>query len=557
MLREFYVENFGLIENIQVDLSQGLNVLTGETGAGKSLIIDAVGLLIGGRGSQDFIRTGAEKLFVQGVFSGELSQELILLLSEAGMDLEDDTLILNRELFRTGKNVCRINYRTVPLSLFKEVGKRLINIHGQHEHINLLEESHQLSLLDNYGGQALFLLKEKVKESFLNIKNLKNQLTYLEENTRDAVKKQDFLTFQIKEIEEANLKVHEDEALEKQRKFLQNAEKLALDSRTAYEKLYGSRQAGACDLIGDTLRCLKEIANFDEKIEQIYQNLNELNYTLEDIVRALGNYCENITNNPEELDEIEHRLILLNKLKKKYGPTIEEILKYYREAKEELAVMDVQEEKHRKLTDLLKKEEQKYHLISAELSKLRQQAAERLSDEVTGELKQLHMPSAKFHVQIEEILPGLTGKDGVKFLISPNPGEELKPVVRIASGGELSRIMLGLKVVLSQTDEIPTLIFDEIDSGLGGKAVSDVAQKMKIISQYCQIICVTHSPIIAGFANQHLKISKDMLEKRTVTKIETLHDQNILIELSRMLAGDNVSEITIPQARELLKIGRK
>jgi DNA repair protein RecN (Recombination protein N) len=291
MLSELYVENFGLIEKSIINFNCGFNVLTGETGAGKSLIIDAVGLLIGGRGSQDFIRTGADKLIVQGTFDGDLSPELRETLSEAGFTW-DDSLVLSREISRNGKSTCRVNFRMVPLSFLKEVGRKLINIHGQHEHVNLLEEGTQLLLLDSFGGPEILKLKEEVKAAFLEINKVKSKTAELRQKTENAAKREDYLKFQIREIEEADLKKDEDSLLEKERKILQNAEKITSHANMAYNKLYGGREPGAWDTIQETVQLLKEISVLDEKAEGIYQKVNEINFLLEDTVRELGDYSE-------------------------------------------------------------------------------------------------------------------------------------------------------------------------------------------------------------------------------------------------------------------------
>lgn len=555
MLTELYVENFGLIEKSNISFHRGLNVLTGETGAGKSLIIDAVGLLIGGRGSQDFIRTGADKLVLQGTFSGELSPEIINTLSEAGFTWENDTLILSREIATTGRNICRVNFRPVSLSFLKEIGKKLINIHGQHEHVNLLEDETQLFLLDSYGGSRILKLRDEVRTAYQEIKRIKKKIEELQERTENAAKKEDYLKFQIREIEEADLQVGEDLLLVKERKVLQNAEKISAGSKSAYEKIYGGRGAGAWDLIRESVNLLQEVSLLDEKAEGIFQKLNEINFLLEDVVSELRDYGDNIQNDPYRIDEIEQRIILINKLKKKYGRTIEDIMRSLAEAKEELEELEHQEADFKELALLLEKAEETYKLWSGRLTALRKKSAEHLSQAVTEELQQLHMNSARFQVSVTEASSGLNGRDQVCFFVSPNFGEEMKPVVKIASGGELSRIMLGMKVILSQLDRIPTLIFDEIDSGLGGTAIYDVGKKLKAIAQNSQVICVTHSPVIAGFANHHLKILKEIKDNRTITRIETLRDEEVVWELGRMLAGDNISEITLSQAKEILKIG--
>jgi len=556
MLIELYVENFALIETLRVDFTAGLNVITGETGAGKSLVIDAVGLLMGGRASQDYIRKGADKSLVQGVFNLSDTSEAVNRLKEAGLEPEDETIVLSREVLRNGKNVCRINFRTVPLSLFREISRSLINIHGQHEHITLLEENNQLHLLDCYGGESLLDLKAKVSASFHRMKKAENELQRLVEEIKDGEKKRDFIRYQLKEIQEAALLPTEDDELEKERKRLQNAEKLSRESRSAYEKLYGSSQPGAVDFIGEALNILKGLSSMDEKIQETVDQLSEVYYLLEDITGTVHDYCEQVISDPSRLEIVENRLMQINKLKKKYGAAISDILSCQDQLEKELTELDHHEEKMETLKNLVSKEKSEFTRSSGELTNLRKKAAEKLSHAVTGELKQLHMPNARFLVDITRRPESPSGTDSIQFLISANAGEDFKPVARTASGGEMSRIMLGIKVVFAQLDQISALIFDEIDSGLGGRAVYRVAEKLELISRCTQVICVTHSPVVASFADNHLHITKELAAGRTVTKIIKLNEEQILNELCRMLAGDNASETTLAQAAELLKTAK-
>jgi DNA repair protein RecN (Recombination protein N) len=551
MLTELYVENFALIENLHVYLTSGLNVLTGETGAGKSLIIDAVGLLMGGRASQDFIRRGANKALVQGVFSLIDLPDLADDLKEAGFQLEEDTVILSREIMRSGKNISRINFRIVPLSFFRDISRRLINIHGQHEHITLLEEHNQLTLLDSFGGEEILDLKEKIKLNYHEVKRLEKQLEKLNQDVQDAARRQDYLSYQVKEIESAQLLPREEEELLKEVKILRNTERLVSETHLAYEKLYGSREPGANDLISQAINILKDLAPLDPKIEQIMDKVNEVYYLLEDVIGEIKAYSENVISisNPNRLESVENRLILINKLKNKYGNSVEDILEFVDQAKNELEKIISRDNIINKLEENLIKEQEKYRLLCTKLTKLRMKAGDELSQAITKELNQLQMDHAKFAVEITESEKKSTGVDNVQFLISPNPGEDFKPVARFASGGEMSRIMLGIKVILAQIDKVPTLIFDEIDSGLGGKAVYSVAEKLEFISYYTQIICVTHSPVVASFAHNHLHIFKECINGRTLTTIIKLKGEQILNELSRMLAGDYATETTIAQAK--------
>ncbi|MDD4752257.1 MAG: DNA repair protein RecN [Desulfitobacteriaceae bacterium] len=557
MLQELYVENFALIEKLQVNFQDGFNVLTGETGAGKSLIIDAVGILIGGRPSQDMVRTGAKRAFIQGSFQEPFHPDTISFLEEAGFEIEDGVLVLSREIKNNGKHTCRVNYRVVPVSLFREIGRKMINIHGQHEHVALLEEENQRLLLDSFGGDEVLHLREEVKNSYFIMQELRSKLDGMLKNTQESERKKDLLHYQINEIENAALRLGEEEELRGEKKVLQNAEKLMLDCRSAYEKLYGSREQGAVDLVGEAERLLNPLGEIDQSMGPIAQRLNEVYYLLEDVVRDIAGYQDSIVSNPMRLEQVERRLLEIKKLQKKYGETVEEILQFAENAKRELEDLEHTSEKTEELEKELKREEERYHILSKRLTAARKKTGEKLSGAVTGELHQLQMPSAKFLVRMKPAEAGPQGVDSIQFLISPNVGEDIKPVARIASGGEMSRIMLGIKVVLARLDRIPTLIFDEIDSGLGGRVVYAVGEKLSLIGEYTQIICVTHSPVVASFANRHLFISKKTMGERTITDIIRLNEKGVLLELGRMLAGDNASEITLAQASELLETGQK
>lgn len=557
MLAELYVENFALINRLQANLGLGLNVLTGETGAGKSLIIDAVGLLMGGRASQDFIRTGEEKALVQGVFVEPFSADFLNWLKEAGLEPEDGALILVREILKSGRHTCRINSRAVPLSLFREVGRKLVNIHGQHEHTNLFEDEYQLALLDSYGGEALLQLKERVCASFRKIRDIRHKIEEITANAKDAARQIDYLQYQIGEIEDAGLRNGEEEELQQERKFLQNVEKISLETGAAYQKLYGdSRYPGACDLINEISALMTQLAPLDEKLSPLAERIQEVYYLLDDIVHDLADYRQDLVHQPGRLDQVEERLLVLNKLKKKYGGATTEILSFAARAREELKSWQHREENIKELETGLEQEIDQYRVLSEQLTQGRKKSGIRLAEAVNGELKELQMPNARFQVDVLPAEWGPSGADTVRFMICSNLGEEFQPVARVASGGEMSRIMLGMKVILARLEDTPTLIFDEIDSGLGGRVVYSVGEKMSLIGGYAQVICVTHSPVVASFANHHLYIFKETRDGRTFTEVTELNEQEIVEELCRMLAGDNATAITRAQVTELLKMGR-
>jgi len=552
MLKELYVENFALIEKMRLAFCGGLTALTGETGAGKSLVIDAVSLLIGGRAKESFIRSGEEKCLIEGVFESPYPQELSFLLEAAGIEFggEDGMLIFRREISRGGKSVCRINGITVTLALFRQAGRLLVNINGQMEHLLLLEEGKQLALLDSFGGEKLCALREQVGGSFSLMQHWSNKYREYEEKQQERAQRIDWLRFQIEEIEQAKLLPDEEELLKTEADLLSHGEKRRTAAASATAALSGNN--AAIDKSAEAMEAMRQVSALDKEATPLYERLSSVYYELDDIAQEVQIYADNIVNDPYRLEEIESRLFLITRLKKKYGGSIAEILSYYQKAQEELSSLEEWDLIGDSASEQMKKEKENYDVLSASLTDIRKEASRKLGAAITEELKLLYMPNAVFRVDIMPHAPASYGNENVVFMIQSNIGEDFCPVAKIASGGELARIVLGIKVILAQLDAVPTLIFDETDTGIGGCALSAVANRIKMIASYTQSICVTHAPIMAAAANNQIHIYKKIEGSRTIIQSELLDYQGRVNELARMLAGDKVSEATLAQARELL-----
>ncbi len=556
MLQELYVENFALIDKMRLQFSDGLTVLSGETGAGKSLVIDAVSLLIGARSNESFIRSGYNKCMIEGIFSGPFVDELIHVLQEVGIDTDEDILSLSRELQRSPaggalKTIYRINGRMVPILVFRTVGRLLINIHGQMEHMLLLEEENQLYLLDSFGGEALLQKKVEVAKAFSKMETLKKSLSGLEESKQARTQKMDFLSYQIHEIDQAHLDPQEEESLCAEQIRLQNAETLIQASSAARKSLVADN--AAMDKLAAGTSFLRQITSLDEKANFLFERMNAAYYELEDIAAELESYEESIAANSFRLEEVEQRIALMNQMKKKYGKTLQDVISYCQQASVQLAELEVLDLDSANLSEALREAQKEYQDEAASLTALRQKAAQKLSRAITEELVLLYMPQAVFEIALLPIEKSALGNEKALFMIRSNQGEKSLPVAKIASGGELSRIVLAMKVILSQLDRIATLVFDEVDSGMGGRSLNAVAQRMAFVGTMAQVLCVTHAPLMAAVAETHIYIYKEIVDKRTIIRYKTLNLDERIEELARMIAGDKVSEATLAQAKDMLK----
>jgi len=558
-----------LIKELNIEFEERLNVLTGETGAGKSIIIEAIDLILGGSAASDLIRDGEDSLVVEGLFL--LAPQEKELISNLNSDMEivdkEGALLIRREVNKKGRNKCWINQRLINLSTLQEIGKFLVDLHGQHNHQSLLDSSKHIDLMDNLGGDKIIKYRKELADNYRMWREKSKKLFQLIKDGEGNLKRIDFLKFQLEEIDKASLAKEEDKVLEEEEMVLRNAEKIIETMEKANFVLYegGSEHASVRDSLSEVSIDLGEISSLDRRIEKIRENLKEIGYQFEDIVNEIVKYKDEIDLDSQKLKEVEGRLNLINSLKSKYGSTIEEILEYRQKVYQELEDIDYSEDKVKKLKEELDFLENKISAISQHLNTNRRKIAEDLEKMVIRELEDLNMKKCRFKVSInnyeddngievegKKYKVGLKGIDDIEFMISPNVGERLRPLARIVSGGEVSRIMLALKSILSEVDQVPTLIFDEIDSGVGARLGEVIAQKLKALSKKRQVICVTHLPQIACRAGRHFYIEKYILNNQTGIKLIEMKGKERIKEIARMLDGSQMSEITIQHAQKML-----
>ena len=573
MLAELQIQDFAIIEQVHLCFEPGFNVLTGETGAGKSIIIDAVSLLLGGRGDSEFIRAGAPQAAIEGTFHLDQETQAAInpQLEQDGLEGDDPgILILARELRREGRNICRVNGRAVSLKTLRALGEHLVDIHGQTEHLSLMRVAEHVNLLDAFGG--LWPLREGVAEKVRRLRSVRRELGSLRRDERELARRLDLLQYQVQEIEAARLEPGEEDELALERARLANAERLTELVDETYHVLHKGfeEQAPAVDLIQTAVRALVGLTRLDASAESLHQAAEGMSYQLEDLVANLQSYRDQIEFNPRRLEQVEERLAAIHSLQRKYGDTIEDVLAFADRAQLELESIEHSEER---IEELEAEEEELLHQVGrlgAGLSAQRKAASERLAQGIEDELAELSMVRARFGVDLSwrdaedgayvegrRVAFDLTGLDRVEFLVAPNVGEPLKPLVRIASGGETSRLMLALKTVLAQADRTPTLIFDEIDTGIGGRIGSVVGQKLwgltvangdKVRSH--QVLCVTHLPQLAGYGDLHLHVQKGVVRDRTVTSVQALQGTSREQEMAGMLGA--ITDRTRASAREML-----
>jgi len=554
MLEHLFVKNFALVEDLTIDFSDNFNVLTGETGAGKSIIIDALALLLGGRAQTEFIRSGTEKAVLEGTFFIPNSPFVWELLHEMGIEDEDSTLVLSREISLNGRNVCRLNGRVFTLGQYQQLGLALVDLHGQHAHQTLLQGDKHLDLLDKFGGLAHQQLKQEVKEKYERYLVIKKELEELRASEKERLQKIDYLNFQSEEIKQAKIKLGELEELTKEVQILVHAEKISENLYLAYQQLFGEEKGvAAYDLLSKALDNLYELKELDSSLKNLAAQLEPALYLIEETALQIREYREEIDYSPTRLEQSENRLHFLKDLCKKYGPSIEDVLLHAQKVETELQKWHSSSERLEQLQGEVKKYLEEYETTAKTLSQKRKKLAETLEIKVIAQLVELAMPDIRFAIKFLSSEPSAQGLEQVEFLISPNPGEPLLPVAKIASGGELSRIMLALKTIMAETDGIGTLVFDEIDAGIGGKAVQKVAEKLERISKSQQVICVTHSPLVAAIADRHLLLEKKVEKGRTRTIIQLLDEEERVEELARMLGGENPSADLKKHASKILK----
>lgn len=559
MLEHLTIKNYALIEDLEIEFKKGLNVFTGETGAGKSIVINALGLVLGDRASTTTIRKGAGSCIIKAVFDIADKKELLPVLTEQGIP-QDEILILSREISLPGKNKCLANGQIITLGMLQCLGQHLIDLHGQHEHQTLLSSAEQMNILDAYGD--LGVPRKRVSEAVARYRLLQTEWQAMLSQEKERAHLADLYGFQLKELKDAELKLGEEEDLDKEIMLLTNAEKIFSQAQQAYRRLYENEESVLSNLkkIKSNLLALQ---GFDRMLEPLSGLLQESVINLEEINNQIRTYQEKVVFDPQRLDQCLERKELIARLKRKYGQSIQEILQYQERIEQELRTVCSWEENRGKLQQNLEETKETALQIARALSAVRKAAALKLEKEVEREFKDVGLQKMKFKVEFTPRLDEsgesdihASGLEEVVFLISPNIGEDLKPLSHIASGGEISRIMLCLKTCLAEADKIPVLVFDEIDTGIGGAMAELVGKKLSLLAKKHQIICVTHWPQIAGFAEHHFQVAKSARGGRTYTEATALSDNERVEELARMLGGHSLTEISISHARQLIKEGR-
>ncbi len=552
MLSLLHIENIAIIESVDIQFGGGFNVLTGETGAGKSIVIDAIGAVLGERTSRELVRTGAKSALVTAVFT-DLPR--LAWLEDNGLGPQEEELLLQREIRGDGKNLCRVNGRPVTVAQLRELGRQLLNIHGQHDGQQLLDPECHLGYLDSFGKTAPLL--ERYRAAYRSMAELRRRISELEMDEAERSRRVDTLEYQIKELERAELRPGEDEELDARKTLLRSSGKLMEAIQEAQFALSGGEDSqGACDLISEAEGAVRSVARLSPQMEELGEKLSNLRYAADDAAETVRDFADAFDFSPEELDQLESRLDVIYRLKKKYGPTVADMLDYLERCKAELEQIQDADDTIQRLEKELEKAKKEAIKRGEGLSKARKKAAEQLQKRVQEELRQLDMPKVQF---ITEFVPspgqdGMddTGMDQVQFLMSANLGEALKPIQKVASGGELARIMLALKNVLAEDDGIGSLVFDEVDTGVSGRAAQKVAEKMADVARRKQVLCVTHLPQIAAMADVHFMVEKGEEKGRTYTRVAWLERQDRVEELARLIGGATVTDVLRGSAAELL-----
>lgn len=547
MLTSLKIENVAIIESAAIEFGCGLNVLTGETGAGKSIVIDSINAILGERTSRDIIRTGAQSAKVYAVFE-DVNERVRNFLDENGIDCEDGVLIINRTLSREGKNVCRINGAPVTVSMLREIGGELIDIHGQHDNQSLLSPEKHCGFVDSFAGNADLIAD--YREKYGRLCEIRSKLKKLTTDESSKSQRIDFLTYQIDELEKAEITIGERDELKARKSLINNSQKVIESLNIAYEAL--KADGAGIDMITDAESEIANASAYMETLGEASEKITDIRYELEDIAETLRDAMTEVDFDPSELEDIDERLDLLYRLSKKYGDTEEEMLEYLEKARAELDNIAFSEERVKELQKQEKEALAETETAACKLTESRKTAGEKLSNAICSELEFLDMPNVRFVVKCNDI--GLTenGKDEIEFLISANAGEEPKPLAKIASGGELSRIMLAIKNVLAETDGVDTMIFDEIDTGVSGRAAQKIAMKLRSASKGRQVICVTHLAQIAAQGDVHLYISKSVSDGKTYTNIKSLIEEERVAEIARIMGGMEITKLQLESAREML-----
>lgn len=551
MLNQLSVRNVAVIDKLDINLHDGVSVLTGETGAGKSIIIDSINMILGDRANKELVRYGTDKAVVQAVFDAPKS--VINILEENDIDVEDGTVIITRQVTKEGKSVARINGMVVTLNILREISDRLINIHGQHDNQALLTPIRHITFLDAYADNEEYI--NQYKDILSKKREIEKKISSLEMDEQEKMQRIDLLEYQVKEIKKTSLEKGEEDDLREQRDIYTNAEQITKSVNEAYMNLYeGDEIQSAYDGISIAVNEISQISDLNPQLKSIYDTLNEIMYSLEDTAHEIKEFGETVEFDEQTLNEIEERLDLISRLKRKYGNSIEEILEYLKTAESELNDIKLSDERTNELKEELESIMKELKEKGNILTQRRENAAKVLEENIEKSLHELNMEKSKFKVNIEN--DGTfydNGMDKVEFLISTNPGEPLKPLVKIASGGELSRVMLAIKSILADSDGVDTMIFDEIDTGVSGKAAMSIAKKLAVIAKNKQVICITHLPQLTAMADNHYLIQKNTDGEMASTTLKELDEEGRELELARIIDGGEVTELALSHAKQMLE----
>ncbi len=548
MLNLLHIENIAVIERAEISFGRGFHVLTGETGAGKSILIDAISAILGERSYRDMIRTGADKASVRAIFTDVPEYPWF---EENGVEY-DSEIVIQRDIFLDGRNTCKVNGTPVTVTILRKLGIQLIDIHGQHDSASLFDESNHLRFLDDFAENEA--LRATYADKYAAVDALTREIERFSMDEGEKLRKQEMLRYQIAEIEKAELEAGEDETLEERRKVLQNAEKLSDGLNGAVDCLYGSDDTdGAISLLSNAQREISRLSRYTDTYSELQEKMMDLMYTLQDLSEELRAERDDLSYSGDELEQIEARLDVIHRLRRKYGADCAEILAYLTNARKELDEIEFSDDHLERLKRKLSSAEKEAWDAAYALRDSRIAAAEKLSARILDELSQLDMPKVQFSCNFSELELTQTGADSVAFYMSANAGEALKPMSKVASGGELARIMLAIKNVLAEQDQVPTLIFDEVDTGVSGRAAVKVAEKLHSIAGKKQVLCITHLPQIAARGDNHMLIAKSERDGRTYTSVTPLDREGRKQELARIIGGANITETTLKSAEEMLQ----
>ena len=564
MLSQFRVSNYALLDEISIDFEPGLNILTGETGAGKSILMGALGLILGGRSTADMIRTGSNSATVEGMFEWTECPPSDIIPTDLDVDVEDGSLIVRRDISRDGRNRCFVNGHMVTVAILKRIGDVLVDLHGQHEHQSLLDQRKHISFLDGFGDVKR--QRDRVADAYEKFVGQEVELKKLDDEIRTAIERRELYQYQLEELQEADIQDGEDEALERELSVLENAEQLIQATSSIYQTLSQEDDA-IMDRISHVVRTLENLEQIDLKLKGAVEGSRSARYHLEDVSSFLQHYSDQIEFDPQRLAEVQDRLDLLKELKRKFGATLDEVCACRDRIAGELERFDSAAERRDEVSAALGKARDTLTEQAQRLSTARKKVAKHLEGRVVQELAELGMEKTRFQVQIEQeetpsgavLIDGkpcradASGMDRVEFLLSPNPGEDLKPLVHIASGGEISRILLALKVILAELDKVSTLVFDEVDIGIGGRIAESIGYKLKLLSGSQQVMCITHLHQVACWGDTHFTVRKQASQGRTTTQINPLDEDGRVQEIARMLAGETVDDMAMTHARKMLK----